>query len=361
MGTVTVMLEDLFERLGVEYVAPPPTSAKTLEFGVRHSPEMACLPLKLTIGNLAEGLDAGATATLRVGGMGPCRFGYYADVERRTLVNLGYEFESFTLEPWALVGVRGFVKNIKEVAPHQSVRGIWRALKHSFAKGRALDRVDRKALNIRCYETERGATTRARDEAHRIILDAWTWDEIAEAQSEALALMDRIPQDRERDVLKIGLVGEFYLLLEPFTNFDIEEYLGDRGCFLEKGTYLSDWIGPSDKNPVGGIPDEVVAQAAEPFLEHWVGAEGQAVLGHMELLTREGFDAVVHLMPFTCMPEIIAKSLFPKMMKTRDLPILSLVVDEQTGRAGVHTRLEAFLDLVQDRKARGIAPLAGHA
>jgi predicted nucleotide-binding protein (sugar kinase/HSP70/actin superfamily) len=71
------------------------------------------------------------------------------------------------------------------------------------------------------------------------------------------------------------------------------------------------------------------------------------------LYRRHGFDGVVHIMPFTCMPETIAKSILPRVSRDVGIPVLSLVIDEMTGKAGVATRLEAFVDLARFRRRAG--------
>jgi predicted nucleotide-binding protein (sugar kinase/HSP70/actin superfamily) len=40
------------------------------------------------------------------------------------------------------------------------------------------------------------------------------------------------------------------------------------------------------------------------------------------------------------------------MSSELDIPVLSLSIDEQTGRAGVQTRLEALLDLAWSRRRK---------
>ena len=52
------------------------------------------------------------------------------------------------------------------------------------------------------------------------------------------------------------------------------------------------------------------------------------------------------------MPEIMSQNIFPKMREDVNLPILSLITDEQTGRAGYITRLEAFVDLMRRKKMK---------
>ena len=50
------------------------------------------------------------------------------------------------------------------------------------------------------------------------------------------------------------------------------------------------------------------------------------------------------------MPEIMSQNIFPTMRENCEIPILTLILDEQTGRAGYITRLEAFADLMRRRK-----------
>jgi predicted nucleotide-binding protein (sugar kinase/HSP70/actin superfamily) len=88
----------LFSNLGHEVILPPPNTKRTLDLGVRHSPEYCCLPLKIVLGNFIEALEKGADTIITVGGWGPCRFGYYAEIQRMILKSLGYKFEMISLE-----------------------------------------------------------------------------------------------------------------------------------------------------------------------------------------------------------------------------------------------------------------------
>jgi len=56
------------------------------------------------------------------------------------------------------------------------------------------------------------------------------------------------------------------------------------------------------------------------------------------------YDGIVHLAPFTCMPEIVAQNIMPSTKE--NIPVLTIICDEQLGKAGLLTRLEAFVDLL---------------
>ncbi|MCL5291000.1 MAG: CoA protein activase [Actinobacteria bacterium] len=350
LGNLEIVLKDLITAAGQPYILPPKNTARTLQLGLRHSPEFACLPLKITIGNFIEALEAGADTLIMAGGIGPCRFGYYAQVQRAILNDLGYDFEMIVLEPPAM-GWKLFVDTLKRIAPGKSLWEIAKAIKLAFRKGRAIDAVEREVLKYRAYERKKGATTKAYRAALNVLDEAlFEKDAIDEAKEEALGLVYGVEKDVDRPVLKMGIVGEFYLLLEPFVNFDVEEYLGHSGVSIERSVYVSDWISPGNNNIIGGISEEEIKRAAAPYLNHFVGGEGQATVGHTVIYAGHGFDGVMQLFPFTCMPDTIAKSILPRVGRDFDIPILSLVIDEQTGKAGLITRLEAFLDLLWSRR-----------
>ena len=54
------------------------------------------------------------------------------------------------------------------------------------------------------------------------------------------------------------------------------------------------------------------------------------------------------------MPEIMSQNIFPAMREDHNIPILTLVMDEQSGKAGYITRLEAFVDLMRRKKRKAV-------
>lgn len=350
MGTVEIMMRDLINRLGAEHITPPPTTNKTLRLGTKYSPEFACLPLKVTVGNLIEGLEAGADTIVMAGGCGPCRFGYYAEIQKRILDELGYDFQFITVEPPG-VSIIQFYQSFKKVAGKNiSPRKLWKILKISFRKAKFIDRIDQWSIKMRAFETNRGEVSLYRKHVLEMMDNAFTEEEIIIAEQEICQMLHHVKMDLTKTTLQVGMIGEFYMLLEPFINYDIEEFLGYRGVSIEKSVYLTDWLGPGRKNPLSGVNNLLMIDAASPYLNFKVGGEGQVTIGHIVKMAEEGFDGAVHLMPFTCMPETIAKSIMPKVQEDHDLPILSIVIDEQTGKAGLLTRLEAFIDLMHSKR-----------
>lgn len=65
------MYEKLFTLLGHEVITPPKPSQKTVDYGVKYSPEFACFPLKVILGTYLEALELGADTIVTSGGNGP--------------------------------------------------------------------------------------------------------------------------------------------------------------------------------------------------------------------------------------------------------------------------------------------------
>ncbi len=355
MGSLEFVLASVFEELDLDYVLAPPNSERTLELGARYGPEFACFPLKTTLGNFIEAIEAGADTLIMVAGRGPCRFGYYAETQRRILEESGYEFEMIPLT-FHLGKVPLLVKQFRRLKQGVSWTSLGRAVKFGLTKAYLIDRLEREALHQRYLDRKKGATSAALKGCYKMVFEAGGYETLRRVEREAFDILHSVPKV-ERQGIKIGVIGEFYLVLEPFFNLQVEEQLGQLGAYVERSIYLTDWLRPSGNKPVAGHHASEAEAAARPYLTHFVGGEGLNSVGDTVLFQRHGFDGVVHLMPFTCMPETIAKSILPLVSRDLGIPVLSLVIDEMTGKAGVATRLEAFADLARfRRRARGEEP-----
>ncbi len=358
MGNLSLIIRDLAWRLGLETVETPVFSEETMEIGSALAPEFACLPLKAVLGSFVQVLELGADTLVTGGGHGPCRFGYYGEIQRRILEREGKSFRMVVLEPPS-VGIKAFHDSLRSLLPREHVRlgVLLNELARTMSKVVVFDKLEKRAMALRGLETEPGATDEALAEAQGIVSGAYTRKEIEVARLEAEERMRQVPVDNARPYLRVGLVGEIFVVLEPFFNFDIEHWMGRRGVVVERAVNIADTVVPMGRNPVFGYTEQAVAQAAEPYLSHEVGGDGLLTVGASVIFARRGFDAIVHFLPFTCMPEVIAKGVLSRVAAELDVPILSLSIDEQTGRAGVETRLEALLDLAWSKRkfVRGLA------
>lgn len=99
---------------------------------------------------------------------------------------------------------------------------------------------------------------------------------------------------------------------------------------------------------------KVAKRIARPYLKYHAGGESIVTIGKTIKFAKRGFDGVVHIKPFSCMPELVAQMILTKVEKDYNIPVLTLTIDEHSAEVGIDTRLEAFMDmLVKRRNNRG--------
>ncbi len=356
MGDFALPLKSLFTHLGHRVIPPPPVTENTIRLGTRHSPELACYPLKVNIGNYIESLERGADTIVMAGGVGPCRFGYYAQVQREILKDMGYDFNMIIIDP-PQCGLEELWQKLSSLNNGKNWRQILFALRVFWAKTKALDRLHQKALIARPRQKSRGLVTRVYREHVGLLDRAETPADIREVCRAWEKALEETAAKAPQKPTRIALVGEVYMLLEPYANLDIESTLGDMGVEVERSIYISDWIRDhvllrNLKLKRGGS----YKRAAAPYLQHFIGGHGWESIGDTVLAAKRGFDGVIHILPFACTPEIVAQSILPRVSRDNHIPVMSLSFDEHSARAGFITRLEAFVDLLRHGRAPGAKP-----
>lgn len=351
MGNMYIPVKALLEYLDLEVVVPPFSSQKTLNLGIKYSHEFACLPLKVNLGNLIEAKELGADTIIMAGGVGPCRFGLYAQVEREILNELGYEYDSLVLEP-PDKHLLQFINRVRKIIGTNSWWKVIEAIKFAYEKAYAVDLIEKKVQYLRPREKKLGIVDQIYTHTLTTINEAQSYSTLHEATNLGLLKIEQVPLNLDVEVIRIGLIGEIYTLLEPFVSLDIEKELGKLGAHVTRSLYLSEWINAHLlMNVSKKVKPKPFAELAKPYLNYFVGGHGRETVGYAVGFAQEGYDGIVQIAPLTCMPEIVAHTILPKVRENYQIPLLTIYVDEQSGKAGIVTRLEAFTDLIRRQLA----------
>lgn len=365
MGNAWIIIQALFESLGVEFVVAPFNSKQSLNIGTKLAPESACLPLKLNLGNYVEAAKLGADTVAITAGTGPCRFGYYGESERLLLQDAGLNYEFILLEP-PEGRLLGLAERIRYLAGRKnSWAKIVRAVQFAYRKSVVMDRIEILIHGFRPRAQNPHEADQLYEEAKRRLVLAMTDEGI---QGVVRWLQARIqekqaqhPEGLEIEPLNIAVIGEIYTLLEPFSCCEVEKELGNLGAMVDRSIYLSGWVGQHVFQGLaqGYRPLKPYYRLAKPYLNHFVGGHGIETIGSAVHFARQGYDGIVQILPLGCMPEIVASSILPRIQEDYKIPIMTLTFDEHTGQAGIQTRLEAFVDLLERSRHREEANRGG--
>lgn len=350
MGTSAVPLTSLFEGIGAQVELGPPLSHRTVSLGALHSPEFICTPYKYILGNMIEMLEAGANTLLYVDGAELCRNSSYTQLLNDVLHDLGYKFKLISTSVFEKGGILALPQFLRQFMDHFSWWDLLREISLGLGKMSALDAIERRVQYIRPRQVVRGAVDKCWEEALARIAHARNRDALTRVRRDVLQKINQIEINPELVPVSIATTGEYYAVLEPFYNLDVERVLGQLGAHVQRTIMLGDWVKLTLIFEALGFHKSEIDRAAKPYLRWNVGGEGLQTIGQAVLHAQKGIDGLVELLPFTCIPEIAALNILPRVSREHNLPVMSFILDEQSGRAGMRTRLEAFVDLLYRRR-----------
>lgn len=353
MGTIYVAWEKALTAMGIEAYIPPYTSKKTLSIGAKNSPEAICLPYKLILGNFIEAIEGGVDYVSMIVSPGICRLGEYGRNIEQVLKELGYSanYVEFSLYD----GFFGMIDYMKRISGSNNIFKIINAIYLAVRTVFAVDELENFLSYHRAREINKGDSEKAFNKAIKLIRKAQNIKELRKALKEGLREISSVKIDSKRDIIYVDLTGEIYLVNDEFSNQYIERELGAMGVQVRRSltvsSFLKDAIIPKIFKK-GETHLERAYRLAKPYLMRDIGGDALECISDVLYAKERNVDGLIHVSPFTCMPEIMSQNIFPKMREDTALPILSLIMDEQTGRAGYITRLEAFVDLMRRKKIK---------
>ena len=252
-------------------------------------------------------------------------------------------------------GIKGMYNFLKEVSGKNDPLLFARAIIIAIRKVFVLDDLENVLSYYRAREINFGDAEKHYNKAIQFIKDADTNRKLNRAKKQAFAEMKKTEINTDKEVLHVDLTGEIYLVCDQFSNQNITRELGKMGVQTRRSltisSFLKDAIIPKIFRK-GETHLQRAFRMAKPYLMRDIGGDSLECVSDVAYADERGIDGIIHISPFTCMPEIMSQNIFPAMRENCDIPILPLIMDEQTGKAGYLTRLEAFVDLMKRRKRK---------
>ena len=226
--------------------------------------------------------------------------------------------------------------------------GLWMGWK----KMMACETLEKLAMKVRPLEIQKGETQKRLKRTLSWVDEAKTPKALQQAVREAKALLEGMEQDRSRVPFKVAMVGELYTVMDPHINRGVEQKLGELGVEVTRTSWFSTHILRTLRRNRADQASERIRffEASKAYLGYDVGAECNVSIGEAILRSKEGYDGIVHLMPFACMPETTASGILTKVGRDWNVPILTLILDEQEIEGRIQTLLEAFVEMLEWKK-----------
>ena len=353
VGTFTYVFESIARGMKRDdIIVPDEPTYRTKQLGSQHSSEFVCTPFKMLLGSIIEVIEKGAYEIVATVFVDYCRLGYYSPLYKIILEDLGYDFDLINLDWFNKIE---FFTSFKKLACNVNAVQAFQAFRVGWIKNRYIDQIDKTLYSYGAVEIEKGASYKVAHKLYRQVVETEGMKNVRMLPEIIRKTFDdEVEIDTEAKPLKVGVVGELYAVVEPAINLDIMRRLNDIGVITETPITFTRWIDLGQRmNPFKKWHYKACIKHAKPYVRYPLGGKTRESLGAVIEYKEKGWDGVIHLYPFTCMPEIISRSILPQVSREHDMPVLSLVLDEHTGEAGIQTRLEAFVDLLERKRNDG--------
>jgi predicted nucleotide-binding protein (sugar kinase/HSP70/actin superfamily) len=134
----------------------------------------------------------------------------------------------------------------------------------------------------------------------------------------------------------LGVVGHPYLLCDEYVNQGLLRRLEGLGARLLTAEGL----------PAGAADGAVLRHSGEAY---WAYAPSLLGAG-LCFLEAKAVDGLVAVIAFGCAPDSGLAPVLEQAARRMGVPMLTLTLDEHSGEAGLVTRLEAFVDMIERKR-----------
>jgi predicted nucleotide-binding protein (sugar kinase/HSP70/actin superfamily) len=327
-----------FEELGVQVVVSRKSTKEILDAGVKETVSEACVPIKLFHGHVRD--LAGRVDRLFIPRL--------VSVNRRAIYCpkfLGLpEMVRFSMKGLPSIidcrvdlrkGPAELYKVCRTLAGEFTssyrvfIRAFWRALR---AWREYLRLLNRGLVPAEAFQrTGRRSGAIADDAFQRIGHPSGA------TQADARPAPRELPGEKP---LHIAVLGYPYAVHDSYISLDLMKRLSEFGASIVTADM---------------IPDRALERQASKFSKElfWTYSDMVTKAGY-HFLEQGGVDGIIHVTAFGCGPDSMVNKMLELEAKRRGaIPFLSLMIDEQTGEAGLATRVEAFTDMLRRKERSG--------
>ncbi|MBD3259565.1 hypothetical protein GF371_02930 [Candidatus Woesearchaeota archaeon] len=348
LGNSWIAFKGMVKKLGLETVDPPKITRKTLEFGVKHSPESACEPFKYILGEYRDLLEAGADTIFYMESSAEeaCRIPQYMTGPKTILGRLGYKFDTIA---WGGKEQKELLEDFRKVSPGLTMFKFKLVQLFGIIKLHYIEWLEDFVNQLRPYAIDKEKCNELMKTGLDLIDKAQSIPNLIKAKRKIKKLARQIKSDRTRKPIPILVVGDLFRILEHEANQHIFEKLGNVGIMPYRSFYLSHYYRKGGKiGPWGKKSFKYRRKFASRYINSTMAfGTLEAVGDTVRALKKNKVKGIIHLYNFTCMPEIVNSVIFKKIAKDFDVPLLSLVSGEHETVAHQDTRIEAFVDLLK--------------
>lgn len=338
MDNYSIPAKYLLSRiLDCEIINVPPITNKTIDLGTRYSPEFVCTPFKYTLGSFIEGLELGAEVLIQQGG--GCKYGYYSEVQDVILKDLGYKFKMINLVSAGHADLKRIYKILNSISKINVFKTIYYFINTKLIV-KYMDLIDDYIRKNIGFSEEQNKFLELKKSFLEEIITYENIIDINKCYKKYIKELKKINVNKPSKLLRVGIIGELYTLMEPFANYDLEMFLAKKGIEITRFTNVTYLLFEKKRKIRKAIKKS-------EYVKYKMGADASDNICWTEYFCKNKYDGIIHIKSTFCTPEIASMSIINKICGINKVPVIFMSFDSNTSEVGIKTRLEAFYDMLE--------------
>lgn len=321
-----------FRELDIDLVCSPPTNRTMMEVGLKKSPADTCLPIKILIGHLNSFTDVDAVFLPRLVSVeeGTYLCPKLLGLPESVLGAIPPELEVLTVDINRRSGVRAVHKSLIQWSKcfgknkHQVLR--------AFVEG---ERYLQVYQDMRKQGWSFEESMMAFEDKDDLLLGIREQPRLREAvKKEEVPKQEQASFRQEEYRPTIALLGHSYLTYETYANLDLLSKLQDK----------------ANLKVIENVSHQMSAEKQKTLRKSIFWSHSRKIYGAGEFYLEDpDVDGIIYLSCYGCGTDSLTNDLLARRARAEKKPYLVVTLDEHTGEAGMVTRLEAFLDMLERR------------
>ena len=341
VGDYHVPVKYLFSNItNLKIIDPPRITTKTIEIGSKYSPDFVCTPFKYTLGTMIESIEKGANVLVQAGG--GCRYGYYSTLQEQILKDLGYDIVLINLITAGYTDPIRIYREIKKVTKINIIKSLY----YLFITKKMVEYMDNIDDYIRKnigFELEKNSFINLKKKMLKSFSKTKGHFDLKRTYKKYLKEFKNIKINKPNNPIRIAIIGELYTIMEPFSNYYLEEELSSKGIEVTRFTNAT-YLLFNKKKEIKKMLKK------NKDIKYKMGADASDNVCRTRNLCEQGYDGIIHIKSSFCTPEIGVMQIINKICSEYKVPVIFFSFDANTSEVGIKTRLEAFYDMLEMRK-----------
>ena len=290
-----ILWEEFFKNLGVEVIISPKTNKDILNHGISTCVDEACLPVKVFHGHVNYLKD---------------KVDYIFIPKIMSIYKREYGCPKHLGLPDM---VKHSISDLPEIiAPVVNLKSSKRGLK------------DAVVYSGKYFTNNK-----------REILKAYEMACVKHEEQSLSNILDENIDFKKYNSRKILLLGHPYNIYDNYINMEVGKKLESNDIKIINTEM---------------IQESIAREYANTLSKRMFWTQGQRIIGvAFNLIENSEIDGIIYISAFGCGLDSVLIELVDRKAREYNTPFTLLTIDEQTGEAGINTRIEAFLDMLKWR------------